>query len=267
MTMSVSNLMMTLLATAPGNVPGGAIPAEGEATAAAVQSVWDFVVKGGPVMIPIVLCSLVAVTVLVERLIALRKPRIAPPALREEITASRSLDGLKREAQNEPSPLANLVLVGLSVRGRPVDEVERRLRESGEREVLGLRKRLRVLSVIAAIAPLLGLLGTIFGMIQAFQTVAVSGEALGKTEMLAEGIYEAMITTAAGLIVAIPVLIFYHWISGVVDRRALDLDECVSDLRDRLIGAAPRATESSSVMRDSAAAEDDITGATIAPIA
>lgn len=243
----------------------GPAPADGvEASTAAVQSVWDFVVKGGPVMIPIGLCSLVAVTVLVERLVALRRPRIVPPSLRDDIASASSLDRLEREVERDSSPLARLVAVGLSVRGRPVDEVERRLRESGEREVLGLRKRLRVLSVIAAIAPLLGLLGTIFGMIQAFQTVAVSGEALGKTEMLAEGIYEAMITTAAGLIVAIPVLIFYHWISGVVDKRALDLDESVSELRDRLVGGPARASGKSASVTGAAEADEPATGATIA---
>ncbi len=242
--------------------PAGAISVdEGTAAGATVQSVWDFIVKGGPVMIPIGLCSLVAVTVLVERLIALRRPRITPPALRKEISATRSTDRLQRTAENDGSPLGRLVTIGCTVSGRPVDEVERRLREAGEREVIGLRKRLRVLSVIAAVAPLLGLLGTIFGMIEAFQTVAVSGEALGKTEMLAGGIYEAMITTAAGLIVAIPVLIFYHWISAVVDQRALDLDEAVSALRDRLIGA-PATTD-----QPAPDAETEMASARIAAVA
>jgi biopolymer transport protein ExbB len=81
-----------------------------------------------------------------------------------------------------------------------------------------------MLAVIASIAPLLGLLGTIFGMIDAFQTVAVSGEALGRTESLAKGIYQAMITTAAGLMVAIPVLIGYHWLAGKIDRLVGEMD-------------------------------------------
>ncbi|MHC4102606.1 MAG: MotA/TolQ/ExbB proton channel family protein, partial [Planctomycetota bacterium] len=85
-------------------------------------------------------------------------------------------------------------------------------------------------------------LGTIFGMITAFQTVAVSGEALGKTEMLAEGIYQAMITTAAGLTVAIPVLICYHWISAKIDKLVSDIDhmtvEFMDEVADGKIGAA-----------------------------
>jgi biopolymer transport protein ExbB len=92
---------------------------------------------------------------------------------------------------------------------------------------------MRVLSVIAAISPLMGLTGTIFGMIKAFQTVATSGDALGKTELLATGIYEAMITTAAGLLVAIPALILYHVISARVDRLVAELDEtCIEFIDD-----------------------------------
>jgi len=89
----------------------------------------------------------------------------------------------------------------------------------------------------------MGLLGTIFGMIRAFQTVATSGEALGKTELLAEGIYEAMITTAAGLIVAIPALVCYHWLSAKVQGLVMDIDEMtvefIEDLADGADGQSP----------------------------
>ena len=92
-----------------------------------------------------------------------------------------------------------------------------------------------MLSVIASITPLMGLLGTIFGMIRAFQTVAASGEALGKTEMLAGGIYEAMITTAAGLLVAIPVLICYHWISAKIDTLVMDMDQMTQEFIEEFV--------------------------------
>jgi len=115
--------------------------------------------------------------------------------------------------------------------------------------VLKLRKYLRVLAVIASIAPLMGLLGTIFGMIQAFQTVAASGSALGRTEMLAMGIYQAMITTAAGLLVAIPVLIAYHWIVAKIERLVMEIDQMTVEFieahaagrRRRLAADAPEA--------------------------
>ena len=122
-------------------------------------------------------------------------------------------------------PVANVCLAGLRRLGGSRELVERHIQEAGRREVIRLRRYLRVLSVIAAVTPLMGLLGTIFGMIRAFQTVATSGEALGKTELLAEGIYEAMITTAAGLLVAIPALIGYHWISARIEQLVAQMDQ------------------------------------------
>ncbi len=199
-----------------------------------IRNVWDFVVKGGVVMIPIGLCSFVALTVIIERLISLRRSRVIPPAF---------LDGLRTLLRETPgdttraaaycakngSPVAHVFAAGIKKLDRPIEVVEKQIEEAGEREALNLRKYLRALSVIASVAPLLGLLGTIFGMITAFQTVAMSGEALGKTEMLAKGIYEAMITTAAGLTVAIPVLLSYHWIASRIERLVMDIDRMTVD--------------------------------------
>ena len=178
------------------------------ASAVQVQSVWDFVVKGGPMMIPIAIGSLVALAVVVERLVS---PRDNQQAL--------------EYCRRNDSPVARVFAAGIKRLGEPVDLLEKHIQEAGRREVFKLRKYLRLLAVIASISPLMGLLGTIFGMIDAFQTVAISGEALGKTELLAKGIYEAMITTAAGLLVTIPVLIAYHWISGRIDSRVSEMDQ------------------------------------------
>jgi biopolymer transport protein ExbB len=199
-----------------------------------VQSVWDFVVKGGPMMIPIGLCSLVALTVIIERLIVLRRRNVIPPGF---------LSGLKdmldngfedraealKYCRDDGSPIANVLGVGIKRLGEPIDLLEKHIQEAGEREVLNLRKYVRLFSVIAAVAPLMGLLGTIFGMITAFQTVAISAESLGKAELLAKGIYQAMITTAAGLMVAIPVLIAYHWISAKIERLISEIDRMCVD--------------------------------------
>ncbi|MBN2560568.1 MAG: MotA/TolQ/ExbB proton channel family protein [Phycisphaerae bacterium] len=200
------------------------------AAAAQIQSVWDFVVKGGPMMIPIGLCSLIALTVIVERLVSLRRRNVIP---------SDFLPGLKalmkdpdddyakalEYCEANVSPLATILAVAIRRLSESIELLEKHIQEAGERVVFNLRKYLRALSVIASICPLMGLLGTIFGMIKAFQTVATSGEALGKTELLAEGIYQAMITTAAGLLVAIPVIIAYHWISARVDRLVDEMDQ------------------------------------------
>ncbi len=206
---------------------------------AEVQSVWDFVQKGGLMMIPIIACSLVALTVIIERFISLRRSRIIPPTF---------LDGLKRVlngdlsnpvraleyCENNNAPVSRVFAAGLKRLNGPIEIVEKHIEEAGQRVVLKLRKNLRILSVIAAVAPLMGLLGTIFGMIRAFQTVATSGEALGRTELLAEGIYQAMITTAAGLVIAIPTLVFYHWLAAKVERLVMDIDEMTVDFVEEI---------------------------------
>jgi len=215
-----------------------AAPAGGDAAASSasteIQSVWDFVRKGGWMMVPIGLCSFIALTVLIERLATLRRSRIISPAFLPGLKkVLRSADEDRAAGLNycrkHPSPVARVFEAGIKKLGKPAEQVEKHIVEAGQREVLKLRKNLRVLSVIAAVAPLLGLLGTIFGMIEAFQTVATSGEALGKTEMLASGIYQAMITTAAGLIVAIPSLIFYHWLSAKIEKLVMEIDHITVD--------------------------------------
>ena len=221
------------------------------AEAVQIQSVWDFVAKGGIVMIPIGICSFVALAVFIERLISLRRGAVIPATF---------LPGLKKTLRKDPtdktkaiaycrknaSPVANVFAAGIKKLDGSIESIQQRIEEAGQREVLKLRRFLRVLSVIASVTPLMGLLGTIFGMIKAFQTVAVSPDALGKTELLATGIYEAMITTAAGLTVAIPVLIAYHWISAKVDRLVMDIDsmsvEFLEDLADGSFESAPDET-------------------------
>jgi biopolymer transport protein ExbB len=223
-------------------------PAAGSADLASsmqVTSVWDFVVKGGVMMVPICLCSLIAVAVVSERLVTLGRQNVIPsgflPGLKKLLSAhphdkDRALAYCKRDG----SPVANVFAAGIKRLGSPLEVIEKQIQEAGEREVIKLRKFVRVLSVIAAVAPLMGLLGTIFGMIRAFQTVAMSGEALGKAELLAEGIYEAMITTAAGLCVAIPVLICYHWISSKIEKLVMEIDQMGVDFVEQHVeGVSP----------------------------
>jgi biopolymer transport protein ExbB len=124
-----------------------------------------------------------------------------------------------------------------------------------------LRKRLRLLSVIASVAPLLGLLGTVTGMITAFQTVAASAEALGRTELLATGIYEAMVTTAGGLIVAIPTLLAYHWISSRVDHLVAEMDTVTVDfIETHTIAAGSQSAPKSVSRRSEPVAETGVPG-------
>lgn len=195
----------------------------------AIQSVWDFVVKGGPMMIPIILCSLFALGVIVERFVSLRGGTVIPSGFLDGLHAiMRDPDQSRSAALNycgqSESPLGGILAAGIKRLDQPVAVLEKHVQDAGERSIALLRKNLRVLTVVASVCPLMGLLGTIFGMIEAFQTVAASGEALGKTELLAEGIYQAMITTAAGLLVAIPVVIAYHYLSARIDALVAEMD-------------------------------------------
>lgn len=236
-------------------------PALKETNAAVdITSMWDFVVKGGIVMIPIGICSLIALAITVERLLVTRPSRVIPTGflarLRELVSSgerARCLDYCRQA----PSPIARICEAGLHNWNLALEQVEKSITDAGHREIARLRTNMRGLSVIASIAPLLGLLGTIFGMIKAFQTVAASGDALGRTELLAAGIYEAMITTAAGLIVAIPVIVIYNFIIARIDRLVLEMDAACLELvkEHRLMSAtAPVAV---AVRTPTAAAVDE----------
>lgn len=222
-------------------IPAQAVsPPTAAGSSALVQSVWDFVIKGGPVMVPIALCSLVALTVFVERLVTLRRSRIIPSGFMPGLKGLlQDMDDDREQAlsycEKDASPLAAIVSAGIKRLGRPVEVVEKYVQEAGQREVAKLRKHMRVLAVIASVSTLLGLLGTITGMITAFQTVAASADAMGKTELLAKGIYEAMITTAAGLMVAIPVVLAYNWLAARVDALVAEMDVIAVDFIEEFV--------------------------------
>ncbi|MFI4883512.1 MAG: MotA/TolQ/ExbB proton channel family protein [Phycisphaerales bacterium JB064] len=225
---------------------------------AAAPSVFELATKGGIMMIPIALCSLVVVAVVLERLAVLRLPRVVPPGFEKKLHAAMHEGGpedARTVCKKLDSAAARVIAAGIDKLGHAHEVIEKHLTAAGEHELFLLRKRLRALTVIAAVAPLLGLTGTIFGMIRAFQTVATSGESLGKAELLAGGIYEAMITTAAGLLVAIPTIIFYHWLASRVDRMARELDRIAVDFVERYVLEPTHPVRVSPSSRNGAVAE------------
>ena len=235
--------MISFLARATGAGSAGAVSEQ-------ALTVWNLALKGGPMMVPIGICSLITLAVLVERLVSLRRRQVVPP----DFTAGLQpiLDSPKRNGEAaleycraDGSPIANIFAAGLKRIHEPLELLEKHVQEAGQREVHKLRKHLRLLALIASISPLLGLLGTIFGMIKAFQTVALAGEALGKAELLATGIYEAMITTAAGLLVAIPALIGYHWISARIEQLVNEMDQVTCDFVEQYVSSASQPREKS----------------------
>lgn len=198
------------------------------------RDLWDIIQDGGLLMIPLGVCSLLLVTLIFERMIGLRRGRIIPrPFVRRFLEQIRQGDldreGALQLCEENGSPVATVFAGAVRKWGRPGVEVEQAIIDSGERATNGLRKYLRIFNGIATISPLLGLLGTVVGMIRAFNAIATS-DAMGRPELLANGISQALLTTAAGLSIAIPALIFYMYFVSRVDRLIIDIDALAQQL-------------------------------------
>jgi len=188
----------------------------------------ELIRTAGWVMIPIIGCSFIAVAFGFERLVMLRRRRVIP---RDFVT--RFVDHLEQGQLNRNealllceengSPVADMFAHGVRKWGRPSVEVEQAIIDGGERQVSQLRKNLRILNAVATISPLLGLLGTVIGMIESFNSIA-QGSAMGKPEQLAGGVGMALINTAGGLAVAIPALILYMYFAGRIDALVMEMD-------------------------------------------
>ena len=181
---------------------------------------WEIVRAGGPLMWPIILCSVIALGIVVERMWTLQAPRVMPPGLLQKVwqlvEAGQVTDKVIA-ALEQNSPLGRVLAAGLASRHRPRAVMMERLEDTGRHVVHELERFLNTLGTIAAVSPLLGLLGTVWGLIEAFATVATKN-ALGRPELLASGVYQALVTTAAGLSIAIPAVIaYYHFKSRIED--------------------------------------------------
>jgi len=181
---------------------------------------------GGWVMYPILACSIAAMAIVLERLWALRRSRVAPDDLlptvwemyrRHQLTPARI--GEIRDA----SPLGRIIAAGIVNREHSREVMKEALEEAGRQVVHELERYLNMLGTIGVISPLLGLYGTVLGMIQTFTAITTAG--IGNAAPLAGGIATALITTAAGLTVAIPTLLFYHFLIGRVDSLAILMEE------------------------------------------
>jgi biopolymer transport protein ExbB len=194
---------------------------------AQLDSVFDMVLAGGPVMIPLAICSALALTYAIERAVKLRRGPLGVAALERELLPALAAGGVARGLevlQQHSTPAARVLRAGLLRWDAPYLEREKEVEEAGLREVRGLSANLKPLVYIAMLAPLLGFLGTVYGMIVAFSTVALS-EGLGRPEMLAAGISQALVTTAAGLTIAVPTQVLYYALKSRVERFARDLEE------------------------------------------
>jgi len=187
--------------------------------------VWEFIQAGGWLMWPILLCSIVALAIVMERMWTLRNRRVIPKGVITEVyrqyqhgmLSSDYLTGLRRS-----SPLGRMLAAGVANRQSSREIMKEAIEDEGRQVVHELERYLNTLGVIASITPLLGLLGTVFGMIEVFTAIVSSG--VGNPAVLAGGISKALITTAAGLSVAIPSLVFHRYFNGKVDQLVLAME-------------------------------------------
>lgn len=191
----------------------------------------DIVKSGGPLMIPIGLCSFILVVFVFERLIGLRKGRVIPGPFTKRFLEQLRDGDLDREmalkiCERDKSPMANVFKAGVLKWARSAVEIEQSVLDEGERSSNHLRKYLRLINGVATVCPLLGLLGTVLGMIHAFDSIAtVSSATTDPKALIATGISQALLTTAAGLSVAIPALIAYIFFCSRVDKHVMEIDE------------------------------------------
>lgn len=201
----------------------------GSAAQIPTKSLLDMVLAGGPLLIPLLVCSFVLLLVVFERTVSLRRGRVVPsPFVKRFLHQLREgrldrAEALQRCEQNS-SHVARVFASAVRKWGRPAVEIEQALIDEGERTAARLRRYLRVMNGVATVSPLVGLLGTVWGMMLAFNSIATAS-AMGRPELLAAGISQALLTTAAGLFIAIPALIFYLFFAGRVDHLVSEIDQ------------------------------------------
>lgn len=198
---------------------------------------FELIAAGGWLMLPILACSVVATAIVLERIWMLRRARIMPPHLLTRIWKwhrERKLTDLHIAELRESSPLGRILAAALVNRHHSREVMKEVITDTGRHVVADLERFLNTLGTIAAISPLLGLLGTVLGMIDIFSVIMQAGN--GNVGLLAGGISVALITTAAGLCVAIPALMFHRYFNGRVDQLAIDMEDLALRLVDVIKG-------------------------------
>lgn len=183
-------------------------------------------IKGGILMVPLILCSLIALTIFIEKIKSLKQSRIDTDEFMKNIRLNIKQNQVNMaifNCEKTPGPLARVVLAALKNSHIGKIEAQEAVQESAMQEIPSLEKRLGVLATIANITPLLGLLGTVMGMIKAFSVIQAKG--IGHAGELAGGISQALITTATGLTIAIPTLVAYNYLSTNVDERIHEIEK------------------------------------------
>ncbi|MBN1946563.1 MAG: MotA/TolQ/ExbB proton channel family protein [Bradymonadales bacterium] len=203
------------------------------------REAYDFLARGGPLMIPIGLCSVIGLAIYIERMWIIQRNRILPPRfldLLEPYLRQRKWGEVRRLCEASNSAIASIVLMGLKYAGCERGRVKESMEEAGRKVHQALERYVPALSAIVSLAPLLGFLGTVTGMIEVFQRVEESIRITGNVQpgTLASGIWEALLTTAAGLSVAIPAFIAVRYLISRIERFVLELEERADQFADHL---------------------------------
>ncbi|WP_341835187.1 MotA/TolQ/ExbB proton channel family protein [Chitinophaga pollutisoli] len=218
-----------------------ATAAQGAAAAAQEMKLWDMIVKGGPLMIPLGVLSVIAIYVFVERYLTIARagklesnfmPMIRDHITSDNISAARSL------SKNTQGPIARMIDKGIQRIGKPVDSIEKSMENVGKLEVYKMEKNLVILSIIAGIAPMFGFLGTIAGMIQTFFNISQTSDITLST--IAGGIYVKMVTSAAGLIIGLVAYVGYSYLQAQIDKVVNKMEAASSEFIDVLLEPVKR---------------------------
>jgi biopolymer transport protein ExbB len=207
--------------------------------------VFELIKAGGWVMVPIIALAVIAVAIVVERFWSLRGKEVVPPGLGDEVrewARGRQLDPAHIEVLRRNSPLGEILAAALDMRFRPREMIKERIEDVGRHVMHQLERFMNTLGTIASVSPLLGLLGTVFGMIQMFLKILTTG--VGDVNALAGGIGQALISTAGGLCVAIPAVMFHRYFRGRIAEYVVDMEKQAMSLLDTLdegIVPAPQA--------------------------
>lgn len=211
---------------------------------------WEIVRAGGPLMWPIILCSIGAAAIILERFWTLQDKRVVPPELTQKVRQlieANQINDKVIAALEQNSALGKLLASALVNRHRSREFIVERLEDSGRHIVHDLERFLSTLGTIAGVSPLLGLLGTVTGIIKSFNAIQAGG--MGDPRALSGGIAEALIATAAGLCVAIPALIAYRFLRSKVERISVEMEKDAMRTVDAIEATHPRQRRATDVVQ------------------
>ncbi len=201
-----------------------------------MENVLDFIDKGGFVIYPLLLCSIVGLAIVIEKIISLRRKKVIVPEIvnvLDNIKGPGDIGLALSICEKHKGPFANIIRVGLESRHLPKDDIKETLNDFGRQEVHNLERGLVILETVAGIAPLMGLLGTVVGILKVFNVISVMG--VGQATAMAGGISEALITTIFGLSIGIPAVVGYNFFTNKAESLVLQIEKYSALLLNKVI--------------------------------